>query len=93
MYHQRILPDSEIVNREDKAILRTQRGLAWARSNEQLLNSDVGIVHLRHLLRDTFLAQQEGRRLEPDPWCPVLEEPWAGMHDETEAQSGSSGLV
>ena len=76
LYHTRILPDSEKVNEQDKAILVTQRGLDRARSNEQLLNSDVGIVRLRAMLRDTFLAQQEGRRVDSDPWCPLLTEPW-----------------
>jgi len=79
MYHTRILPDSEKVNVEDKAILVTQRGLDWARSNEQLLNCDVGIVHLRAMLRDAFLAQREGCRTDPDPWCPLLTEPWEGI--------------
>ena len=36
LYHTRILPDSEKVNEQDKAILVTQRGLDRARSNEQL---------------------------------------------------------
>lgn len=79
MYYTRILPDSEKVNVEDKAMLATQRGLARSRSNEQLLNCDVGIVHLRAMLRDAFLAQQEGRRLDQDPWCPVLTEPWKSV--------------
>jgi len=92
LYHTRILPDSEKVNEQDKAILVTQRGLDWARSNEQLLNSDVGVVRLRAMLRDTFVAQQEGRRVDPDPWCPLLTEPWEegasgrsrNRHPETE---------
>jgi len=81
MYYRRILPDSNKVNAEDMAMLATQRGLTWARSNEQLLNSDVGIVHLRRLLKETLVAQQEGRRLEPDPWSPLLSEPWSQLDE------------
>ena len=77
-YLTKALPDSDKLNFQDVCVLVLQRGLARARSNEQLLNSDVGVVRVRRLLRDTFLAHQEGRRLETSLSCPLLQEPWIG---------------
>jgi phenylpropionate dioxygenase-like ring-hydroxylating dioxygenase large terminal subunit len=78
LFYTRTLPDAEKINAQDRAMLMTQKGLAHARSNEQLLNCDVSIVQIRRLLRDEFLAQQEGRRRESSPWGPLYNEPWLG---------------
>ena len=82
MLHTRILQDSEKINVEDKGMLVTQRGLVHARANEQLLNCDAGIARVRRLMRDTLLANQEGRRLYPTLSSPLLYEPWVGFSEE-----------
>ena len=46
LFHPRVLPDSLKIDWEDRAILMTQKGLAQARINEQLLTCDAGIVRL-----------------------------------------------
>lgn len=76
-----VVPETTKIDIQDREILHTQRGLVHARSNEQLLNCDVGIVRTRRLLRDTFLAQKEGRRLQPSPWSPLLSDAWVGHID------------
>jgi len=76
LFYTRTLPDADKINIQDRAMLMTQKGLVHARSNEQLLNCDVSIVQIRRLVRDEFLAQQEGRRREPSPWGPLYNEPW-----------------
>lgn len=81
-YNTRILPDSQRVNLQDKFVVETQKGLQHARSNEQLLNCDVGIVRVRRMLRDAFLAQREGRRLSKNPNSPILFEPWIGILED-----------
>jgi hypothetical protein len=70
------------VNLQDKFVVETQKGLRHARSNEQLLNCDVGIVRVRRMLRDAFLAQREGRRLSKNPNSPILFEPWIGVLED-----------
>ena len=77
------------IDLQDRNILLTQRGLAHARSNEQLLNCDVGIVRMRRLLHDTFVAQQEGRRLQSSPWSPLLSDPWVGYVDDPRLTAGT----
>jgi len=76
LFYSRTLPDANKINEQDRAVLMTQKGLAHARSNEQLLNCDVSIVQIRRLFRAEFLAQQEGRRCESSPWGPLFSEPW-----------------
>ena len=82
LYHTRILPDSKKINWQDKTMVEMQKNVEFERSAERLLASDSGLVRLRHLLRDNFLAQQEGRRLEPSPRCPILYQPWVGGIEE-----------
>jgi hypothetical protein len=87
IYNTRILPDSQRVNLQDKSVVETQKGLRHARSTEHLLNCDVGIVHVRRMLREAFLAQRDGRRLSASPSSPILYEPWVGIiGDERKSQ-------
>ena len=86
LFHTRVKPDSDKINSQDKAILLTQRGLAHVRSNEQLLNCDVGIARARRLLRDAFLAHREGRRPEVSLRCPLQTDPWDAHLQRLEAR-------
>ena len=89
LFYTRVFPDSMKIDLQDRNILLTQRGLAHARSNEQLLNCDVGIVRMRRLLHDTFVAQQEGQRLQSSPWSPLLSDPWVGYVDDPRLTAGT----
>ena len=82
LFYTRTLPDAEKINVQDREMLMTQRGLAHARSNEQLLNCDVSIVQIRRLFREEFLAQEKGHRSEPSPWGPLFSEPWLGYVED-----------
>lgn len=60
-----VKPRIESIGPEDKMIAAAQGDLVSARTDEYLFAADMDVLKVRRMLRDAFLAQVEGRRVEP----------------------------